>query len=47
VNWLAEKSDIPIAIRNLLKRQEYSEENIIGLAIGMACCLLKTSKILP
>jgi putative ABC transport system permease protein len=29
-----------IALRNLLKRKGYSFLNIIGLAIGIACCLL-------
>jgi len=29
-----------IAIRNLFKRKDYSVLNILGLAIGVACCLL-------
>src|SRR5215475_9213363 len=29
-----------IALRNLLKRKGYSFLNIIGLAIGITCCLL-------
>src|ERR1700740_3690149 len=31
---------IKIALRNLLKRKDYSILNVIGLAIGIACCLL-------
>jgi putative ABC transport system permease protein len=34
------KSYIKTAIRNLLKRKGYSLVNIVGLAIGMASCLL-------
>ncbi|MFC2164696.1 ABC transporter permease [Acidobacteriota bacterium] len=33
-------SYIKIAFRNLLKHKGYSAINIIGLAIGMACCIL-------
>jgi putative ABC transport system permease protein len=33
-------SYIKITIRNLLKHKGYSSINIIGLAIGMACCML-------
>jgi len=29
-----------LAIRNLFKRKGYSLLNILGLAIGIACCLL-------
>ncbi len=35
-----------IAYRNLLRRKVYSLINIIGLAIGMACCLLITYYVL-
>jgi putative ABC transport system permease protein len=31
---------ITIAYRNLLKRKSYAAINIIGLAVGIACCLL-------
>ena len=31
---------LKVAIRNLLRYKEYSAINIIGLAIGMACCTL-------
>ena len=34
------KNYIKTAIRNLLKRKGYSLINIVGLAIGMASCLL-------
>ncbi len=34
------KNYFKIAIRNLVKRKEYSLLNILGLAIGIACCLL-------
>ena len=34
------KSYIRVAIRNLFKRKGYSVLNIMGLAIGMACCLM-------
>jgi len=34
------KNYIKIAVRNLLKRKGYSLINIVGLAIGMASCLL-------
>ena len=29
-----------IAIRNLLKHKAYSSINVLGLAVGMACCAL-------
>lgn len=29
-----------LAVRNLIKRKGYSLLNIIGLAMGIACCLL-------
>ena len=29
-----------LALRNLIKRKGYSLLNILGLAIGIACCLL-------
>src|SRR4030095_16205188 len=31
---------LKLAIRNLFKRKGYSLLNILGLAIGMTCCLL-------
>ncbi len=31
---------LKIALRNLLKQKVYSVINIVGLAVGMACCLL-------
>ena len=31
---------LKIALRNLLRQKSYSAINIIGLAVGMACCLL-------
>ncbi len=34
------KNYVKIALRNLLKNKAYSFINIIGLAVGMACCLL-------
>src|SRR5437762_5429548 len=34
------KSYFKIAIRNLLKRKDYSSLNILGLTIGTSCCLL-------
>ena len=34
------KKNLKIAFRNLLKHKGYSLINIIGLAVGMACCLL-------
>jgi putative ABC transport system permease protein len=34
------KSFWTIAVRNLTKRKSYAVLNILGLAIGMACCLL-------
>ena len=34
------RSYFKIAIRNLLKRKDYSILNILGLAIGTSCCLL-------
>src|SRR5438046_3128968 len=33
-------SYLKIAFRNLLKRKSYSILNVLGLAIGIACCLL-------
>ena len=34
------QSYLKIAVRNLLKRSDYSILNILGLSIGIACCLL-------
>lgn len=34
------KSYLKIALRNIIKHKGYSFINIIGLAIGMACCIL-------
>ena len=34
------KNHIKVAIRNLFKQKEYAFINILGLSIGMACCLL-------
>jgi len=34
------KSNLKIALRNILKHKTYSFINIIGLAVGMACCIL-------
>jgi putative ABC transport system permease protein len=34
------KNHLKIAVRNLLKYKVYSFINILGLAIGMACCIL-------
>lgn len=34
------KKNLTVAFRNLLKYKGYSSINIIGLAVGMACCLL-------
>ena len=34
------RSYFKIAIRNLLKRSDYSILNVLGLSIGIACCLL-------
>jgi len=34
------KNHLQIAIRNILKRKGYTIFNIVGLAIGIACCLL-------
>lgn len=34
------KNYFKIALRNLLKHSGYSVINIVGLATGMACCLL-------
>ncbi len=34
------KSYLKIAVRNITRHQGYSFINIIGLAIGMACCIL-------
>ena len=34
------KNYLKTAIRNLTKRKGYSLVNIVGLAIGMACCLI-------
>ena len=40
------KNYIKIALRNLLKHKGYSLTNILGLAIGMACCLLVLTYVL-
>ena len=34
------KNHLQLAIRNLFKRKGYSSLNILGLAIGITCCLL-------
>src|ERR1700733_4620137 len=34
------KNYFKLALRNLVKRKGYSLLNILGLAIGIACCLL-------
>ena len=34
------KNSLVTALRNLIKFKAYSAINIIGLAVGMACCLL-------
>ena len=34
------RSYFKVAIRNLLKRSDYSILNVLGLSIGIACCLL-------
>jgi len=34
------KNYLKIAARNLLKHKAYSTINVLGLAIGMACCIL-------
>jgi putative ABC transport system permease protein len=34
------KSHLKSALRNLLKHKGYSFINVIGLALGMACCLM-------
>lgn len=34
------KNYLVIAFRNLLRQKAYSAINIVGLAIGMACCIL-------
>jgi putative ABC transport system permease protein len=31
---------LKIALRSLLRQKSYSAINIIGLALGMACCLI-------
>jgi putative ABC transport system permease protein len=40
------KNYLHIALRNLKKHKGYSLINILGLAIGMACCILITSYVL-
>lgn len=34
------KNYVKIALRNLLRQKSYSLINVVGLAVGMACCLL-------
>ena len=34
------KNDLKVAVRNLLRHRVYSAINILGLAVGMACCIL-------
>ena len=34
------KNNLHVAFRNILKRKGYTIFNILGLAIGIACCLL-------
>ncbi len=34
------KNHLQVALRNILKRKSYTAFNILGLAIGIACCLL-------
>ena len=31
---------LKVAIRNLMRNKTFSAINILGLAIGMACCML-------
>ena len=40
------KNYLHIALRNIKKHKGYSLINILGLAIGMACCILITSYVL-
>jgi putative ABC transport system permease protein len=40
------KNYLHIALRNIKKHKSYSLINILGLAIGMACCILITSYVL-
>ena len=40
------KNYLRIALRNIKKHKGYSIINILGLAIGMACCILITSYVL-
>jgi len=39
-NYIMLKNYLKIALRNLLRHKGYSEINIMGLAVGMAACLL-------
>ena len=34
------KNYLQVALRHLLRHKAYSAINIVGLAIGMACCVL-------
>ena len=34
------KNYIIVAVRNLTRQKAYSLINILGLAVGMACCIL-------
>jgi putative ABC transport system permease protein len=34
------KNYITIAFRNLMRHKGYSSVNVLGLATGMACCIL-------
>ena len=34
------KNYLKVAMRNLLRHRVYSAINILGLAVGMACCIL-------
>ena len=34
------KNYLTVAVRNILRHKVYSFINIMGLAVGMACCML-------
>jgi putative ABC transport system permease protein len=39
-NFIMTKNYLKIALRNIVRRKPYSFVNILGLAVGMACCIL-------
>lgn len=39
-NFIMLKNYLKIALRNIIRQKQYSLINIIGLAVGMACCIL-------